>query len=68
MTARGVLIPYIAPSFSHGDAEVAQTIEAAAEAFQRVRLVLDGEPLAHHLDGDIVKPVFRRFNTVDLDA
>lgn len=64
----GVLIPYIAPSFSHGDADVVETVEAATHAFRRVRRVLDGEPLADHLQGEIVKPVFRRYNAVDLDA
>ena len=66
--ARGVLIPYIAPSFSHGDAEVAETVAAAEAAFERVKLVVDGEPLDRHLEGPVVRPVFRRFNAVDLDA
>ena len=66
--ARGVLIPYIAPSFSHDDADVERTVEAARDAFARVRRVVDGEPLETHLEGPVVKPVFRRFNAVDLDA
>jgi glutamate-1-semialdehyde 2,1-aminomutase len=65
---RGVLIPYIAPSLAHTPEDVQRTGEAAAEAFAAVRRVLDGEPLEDLLDGPIVKPVFRRYNAVDLDA
>lgn len=66
--ARGVLIPYIAPSFSHTDAEVQETVGAAEAAFEVVARVVGGEPLDSLLEGPIVKPVFRRFNAVDLDA
>jgi glutamate-1-semialdehyde 2,1-aminomutase len=66
--ARGVLIPYIAPSFSHGDAEVEETVAAAEAAFEAVARVAGGEPLESLLEGPIVKPVFRRYNAVDLDA
>ena len=60
--AEGVLIPYIAPSFAHGPAEVDRTVEAAERALGRVARVLDGEPLADHLVGAPTRPVFRRFN------
>jgi len=65
---RGVLIPYIAPSLSHGDEHVQRTADAAGEAFAAIRRVLDGEPLESLLRGAVVKPVFRRYNAVDLDA
>ena len=63
-----MLIPYIAPSFSHTDAEVQETVGAAEAAFEVVARVVGGEPLDSLLEGPIVKPVFRRFNAVDLDA
>jgi glutamate-1-semialdehyde 2,1-aminomutase len=66
--ARGVLIPYIAPSFSHGDAEVDRTVEIVAEALVSVRRVLDGSPIEAHLHGPVVKPVFPRSRSVELDA
>lgn len=66
--ARGVLIPYVAPSLAHDDAAVERTCEAAEAAFGELRRVLDGEPLENLLDGPVVRPVFRRFNAVDLDA
>jgi glutamate-1-semialdehyde 2,1-aminomutase len=62
MIRRGVLIPYIAPSYSHGDAEVDRTIEAAGTAFAVVRRALEGEPVETLLVGPPVKPVFRRYN------
>jgi glutamate-1-semialdehyde 2,1-aminomutase len=61
--ARGVLIPYVAPSFSHTEADVDVTLDAVDAAFGRVRRVVEGEPLADHLVGDHVRPVFRRFNS-----
>ena len=66
--AEGLLIPYIAPSLSHGAHEVERTVEVAARAFAQVREVLDGAPLAGRLRGPLVQPVFRRLHTVDLDA
>ena len=59
--ARGILMPYLAPSFSHGPAEVERTVEAAAAAFARVERVLAGEPVGDHVVGELVRPVFRRF-------
>lgn len=58
--ARGVLIPYIAPSFSHEDSDVDRTVEIAAEALGVIREVLDGAPIDSCLRGPVVKPVFPR--------
>jgi glutamate-1-semialdehyde 2,1-aminomutase len=66
--AEGVLIPYIAPSFSHDTDAVDRTCEAAARAFVQIREVLDGAPLQDRLLGPAVKPVFRRFNTSGVDT
>lgn len=65
---RGVLMPYFAPSLAHDGEAVAQTAEAAAAGFAAVREVLDGRPIAEVLRGEAVRPVFRRFNAVELDA
>jgi glutamate-1-semialdehyde 2,1-aminomutase len=59
--ARGILMPYIAPSFSHGRREVELTLEAAADAFALLARVVAGEPLTDHLVGERVRPVFRRY-------
>jgi glutamate-1-semialdehyde 2,1-aminomutase len=62
MALNGVLMPYLAPSYSHSDDDVDRSLEAAEIALRRVVRVLDGEPLEQHLVGPAVKPVFRRFN------
>ncbi len=61
MVKARVLMPYIAPAFAHGEAEVTRTVEAARKAMSVVARALDGgwERL---LDGPPVKPVFREFN------
>lgn len=59
---RGVLMPYVAPSFSHDDADVDETVTAAQAAFAELRRVLDGEPVAELLVGEAARPVFRKFN------
>jgi glutamate-1-semialdehyde 2,1-aminomutase len=66
--AGGVLIPYIAPSLSHGMDDVERTIGVAARAFGQIREVLDGAPIDARLHGPLVKPVFRRSDAVELDA
>jgi glutamate-1-semialdehyde 2,1-aminomutase len=65
--ARGVLMPYIAPSFSHREADIDRTVEVAAEAFASVRAVVDGAPIETYLNGPVVKPVFPRSNTLEVD-
>ncbi len=61
MFARGVMIPWVAISWSHGDAEIDRAIAASREAFDiYARALEDGTDAL--VQGDIVKPVFRRFN------
>lgn len=59
--ARGVLMPYIAPSFSHTQDHVVRTAEAAEAAFAVCRRAID-DGVEKYLQGPAVKPVFRRFN------
>lgn len=61
LVARGILMPYVAPSFCHSDDDVRQTIEATREALQVVARGLR-EGVADLLRGPAVRPVFRRFN------
>lgn len=62
MIKRGVLMPWLAFSYRHGDAELAATEQALHCAMTVcAKAVRDG--LAGLLEGDrIIKPVFRRFN------
>lgn len=61
LVSRGVLMPYIAPSLAHTAADVALTLEAAAEALGVVRQGLE-HGVGGLLIGPAVRPVFRRFN------
>lgn len=58
---RGLLMPSLVVSFSHGDAEIDSTIDAIAEALEIYRKALD-EGVEKYLVGRPVKPVFRQFN------
>jgi glutamate-1-semialdehyde 2,1-aminomutase len=58
----GVLIPWITITYSHGEAEVAATLEALSHAMRRVRRALETQSVAESFDGEAVKPVFRPFN------
>jgi glutamate-1-semialdehyde 2,1-aminomutase len=59
--AQGVLMPYIAISYSHDDRTVQQTLEASANALEIYRRALQ-DGVEKYLVGPAVKPVFRRFN------
>jgi len=61
MIQHGVLIPYVATSFSHTEKEVDQTLEAATHALDVYARALE-EGVEKYLVGPAVKPVFRKFN------
>lgn len=61
MVDDGILIPYIAPSYSHGDSEIDRTLAAARRALAVVRDGIENGTTGL-LRGPAVKPVFRRFN------
>jgi glutamate-1-semialdehyde 2,1-aminomutase len=62
MAARGVLIPYIVPSYAHNDQHVKRALEAANDAFEIMKTALDSGSIGKYLEGPSVKPVFRKFN------
>ncbi len=61
MIRNGVLMPWIALSYRHGDAELAATEEALVRTFKTYRLALE-EGVDKYLNGPIIKPVFRKHN------
>jgi glutamate-1-semialdehyde 2,1-aminomutase len=61
MLKREVLMPWIALSQAHGEAELAITAEALDGALGVYARAL-GDGVEHYLDGPAVKPVFRTFN------
>jgi glutamate-1-semialdehyde 2,1-aminomutase len=61
MIRNGVLMPWIAPCFAHGNAELDETLSAARKAFEvYARALQDG--VERFLEGPAIKPVFRQFN------
>jgi glutamate-1-semialdehyde 2,1-aminomutase len=57
----GVLMPWVALSQAHGDAELDFTLAAARKAFRTYAAALE-DGVDKHLVGPAVKPVFRKYN------
>lgn len=61
MVEEGILMPYIAPSYSHTHTDVERTVEAVRRSLAVVRGAVE-RGTNEQLRGPAVKPVFRRFN------
>ncbi|HRH81872.1 MAG TPA: glutamate-1-semialdehyde 2,1-aminomutase [Thiobacillaceae bacterium] len=61
MVRNGVLMPWIALSWRHGDAELAFTEQALDATFAVYSRALE-EGVDKYLEGPAIKPVFRKFN------
>jgi len=61
MIRHGVLMPWIAQSFAHGEPELQLTLEAARKALAVYAQALEGG-VERFLQGPAIKPVFRQFN------
>ena len=61
MIRNGVLMPWIALSFRHTEAELIATEEAVDKAFFIYRKAME-EGVGKYLEGPIIKPVFRKYN------
>lgn len=61
MVRNGVLMPWIAFSYRHGDEELAITERAIDQAFTVYRCALDSG-VEKYLEGPVIKPVFRKYN------
>ena len=61
MIRNGVLMPWIALSYRHGEAELAATERAVDQAFAVYRRALE-DGVDKYLEGPVVKPVFRQRN------
>lgn len=61
MIRNGVLMPWIALSYRHGEAELAVTERALDATFKIYRQALD-EGVEKYLVGPAIKPVFRKYN------
>jgi len=61
MLRAGVMMPWLALSYRHGDAELAATEQALDHALSVYRQALD-QGVDKYLEGPVIKPVFRTHN------
>jgi len=61
MIKNGVLMPWISISYSHGDKELIETKLAISKTFEVYRKAVE-DGVDKYLDGDVIKPVFRKYN------
>ena len=61
MIKNGVLIPWIALSYAHGEKELKITKNALEKTFEVYKKAVD-EGFEKYLIGEVIKPVFRKFN------
>lgn len=58
---RGLIIPWIAMSYSHGDKEIDHSLKIIKECMEIQKLALENG-VENYLIGRAVKPVFRKYN------
>ena len=61
MIRNNVLMPWVALSFAHGEAELDMTFKAARAALTVYRQALE-KGVGAYLQGRAIKPVFRKYN------
>ena len=61
MIKNKVMMPWISYSFAHKQKELEITHKAVSQAMKVVRCAIDSD-INNFLDGDVVKPVFRKYN------
>ena len=61
MVKNGVLMPWIALSYSHGEKELIKTKLAITKTFEVYKKAVENG-FEKYLDGDVIKPVFRKYN------
>lgn len=62
LIVKGVFMPWICPSFRHGDSELQQTAEACRHAARVYAQAIERRSVDGLLAGPAVKPVMRRYN------
>jgi glutamate-1-semialdehyde 2,1-aminomutase len=62
MYRNGILIPWIAISTSHGDKELDITKQALDKTFNVISKAINEDNIHGYINGDIIKPVFRKYN------
>ena len=61
MLEGGILMPYIAIAYEHTEADIEKTLEVARKAMRTLKDALNGKA-EDYIHGNIIKPVFRKYN------
>jgi glutamate-1-semialdehyde 2,1-aminomutase len=62
MIKHGVMMQLVVPSFSHGESEINQTLEAFDKVLKTLQYTIENNKNRELLVGNPVKPVFRKYN------
>lgn len=62
LCARGVLMPYVVPSYAHQKEHLVYAVEAFKDALTTLKFASENGGYKKFIMGDAVKPVFRKFN------
>lgn len=60
--ARGLLMPYVVPSYAHKKETIDFAVECVRDALEVMKKAAEGPGMAAVIEGGVVKPVFRKFN------
>lgn len=60
--ARGLLMPYVVPSYAHKQETIGFAVECIRDALDVMKKAAEGPGMVAAIEGGIVKPVFRKFN------
>lgn len=60
--ARGLLMPYVTPSYAHKKETIDFAVDCVRDALDVMKKAADGSGMAAAIEGGVVKPVFRKFN------
>lgn len=60
--SQGLMMPYVVPCFAHKKEDINFTIECVRNALLVMKNAAEGSGMASAIKGEIVKPVFRKFN------
>lgn len=60
--ARGLLMPYVVPSFAHKQEDILFAVDCIREALLVMKAAAESDGMLAAVKGGIVKPVFRKFN------
>jgi glutamate-1-semialdehyde 2,1-aminomutase len=62
MIQEGILMPYIAIAYEHTEKEIDHTLEVARKAMKVYSDALNSNDVNAFIHGNVIKPVFRKYN------